>query len=140
MDELAHLLSVERRLLELLLFKLVEGRHLLAADEARFLTYAAAEVERAMERVHEAELRRAMLVGDLAADMDVPEEALTLGALARDSVEPFRTIFADHRFAFLALAAEIEDVIDLHMAQVGYEAVLGAITRPSMPSLVDFLR
>src|SRR5439155_10226820 len=108
MDELARLLSHERRLLELLLFKLVEGRHLLAAGEARFLPYAATEVERAMERVQEAELRRSMLVYDLAAEMDVPEEALTLSALARDSLEPFRTIFADHCLAFLELAAEIE--------------------------------
>ena len=110
MDELARLLSVERRLLELLLFKLVEGRHLLAAGEARFLPYAAAEVERAMERVQEAELRRSMLVHDLAAEMEVPEAALTLSALARDSLEPHRTIFTDHRLAFLELAAEIEDV------------------------------
>lgn len=110
MDELARLLSVERRLLELLLFKLVEGRHLLAAGEARFLPYAATEVEKAMGRVQEAELRRAMLVHELAAEMGVPEEALTLSALARDSLEPFRTIFTDHRLAFLELAAEIEDV------------------------------
>ena len=110
MDELARLLSVERRLLELLLFKLVEGRHLLAAGEARFLPYAAAEVERAMERVQEAELRRSMLVSDLARQLDIPEESLTLSALARDSLEPYRTIFSDHRLAFLELAAEIEDV------------------------------
>ena len=110
MDELARLLSVERRLLELLLFKLVEGRHLLAAGEARFLPYAAAEVERAMERVQEAELRRSMLVSDLARELEIPEESLTLSALARDSLEPYRTIFTDHRLAFLELAAEIEDV------------------------------
>jgi flagellar FlgN protein len=110
MDELARLLSVERRLLELLLFKLVEGRHLLAAGEARFLPYAAAEVERAMERVQEAELRRSILVSDLARDLEIPEEALTLSALARESLEPYRTIFSDHRLAFLELAAEIEDV------------------------------
>jgi FlgN protein len=110
MDELARLLSVERRRLELLLFKLVEGRHLLAAGEARFLPYAAAEVERAMERVQEAELRRSMLVADLARDLEIPEESLTLSALSRESVEPYRTIFTDHRLAFLELAAEIEDV------------------------------
>ena len=110
MDELARLLGHERRLLELLLFKLVEGRHLLAAGEARFLPYAAAEVERAMERLQEAELRRSVLVHRLAAELELPEEALTMGALARDSLEPYRTIFADHRKAFLALAAEIEDV------------------------------
>jgi hypothetical protein len=110
MDELARLLGHERRLLELLLFKLVEGKHLLAAGEARFLPYAAAEVERAMERLQEAELKRSMLVHRLAADLDLPEEALTMSALARDSLEPYRTIFADHRQAFLDLAAEIEDV------------------------------
>ena len=110
MDELARLLGHERRLLELLLFKLVEGRQLLAAGEARFLPYAAAEVERAMERLQEAELRRSMLIHQLATDLDLPEDALTMSALARDSIEPYRTIFADHRRAFLALAAEIEDV------------------------------
>src|SRR5205814_9128726 len=74
MDELARLLSHERRLLELLLFKLVEGRHLLAAGEGRFLPYAATEVERAMERVQEAELRRSLLIHQLAGDPDAAEE------------------------------------------------------------------
>jgi hypothetical protein len=206
MDELARLLSVERRLLDLLLFKLVEGRHLLAAGEARFLPYAAAEVERAMERVQEAELRRSILVSDLARGLEIPEEALTLSALARESLEPYGTIFSDHGLAFLELAAEIEDVtrqnrrlaergahdleqllvmvgrpagsvhelkldgpdhgarhttvpssrfrrdavssfsdmaesvMDLQMAQNGYQAVLGAVSRLTMPSLMDFLR
>ena len=114
MDELARLLSVERRLLELLLFKLVEGRHLLIAAEARFLPYAAAEIERATERVQEVELRRSMLVSDLARRLAIPEDALTLSALARDSLEPYRTIFTDHRLAFLKLTAEIEDVTRLN--------------------------
>jgi hypothetical protein len=110
MDELARLLGHERRLLELLLFKLVEGRHLLAAGEARFLAYSVTEVERAMDRVQEAELRRSILIHDLARDLVVPEEALTMSALAENSIEPYRTIFADHRRAFLDLAAEIEEV------------------------------
>jgi hypothetical protein len=166
MDELARLLSVQRHLLDLLLFKLVEGRHLLVAGEARFLPYAAAEAERAMERVQEAELRRSMLVADLARDLEIPEESLTLSALARESVEPYRTIFCDHRRAFLELAAEIEDVtrqnrclaergvdtitvddagtagslLDLRMDEHGFHAVIGAVSRPSMPSILDFLR
>lgn len=139
MDELARLLSVERRLLELLLFKLVEGRHLLAAGEARFLPYAAAEVERAMERVQEAELRRSMLVAELAHELDVAEEQLTLSALARDSVEPFRTIFADHRLAFLELAAEIEDVTrqNRRLAERGahdVEQLLTMVGQPQAPA------
>jgi len=124
MDELARLLSVECRLLERLLFKLVEERHLLAAAETRFLHDAAAEVERAMDRVQEVELRRSMMVADLTCDLEIPEESLTLSALARDSVEPYRTIFTDHRLAFLELAAEID----------GISFCL------SMPSVRDFLR
>jgi hypothetical protein len=168
MDELARVLGHERRLLELLLFKLVEGKHLLAAGEARFLPYAAAEVERAMEKLQEAELRRSIRVHRLAADLAVPDTALTMTALANDSAEPFRTIFADHRQAFLELAAEIEtvtdqnrraatleadhstledldldladSVMDCQMAQAGYQAVYGATAHLPMPSLVDFLR
>ena len=106
MDELARLLSVEYRLLELLVVKLAEGR-------------------RALDRVREVELRRSMLVADLARDLDVPEDGLTLSALARDSREPYGIIFADHRSALLELAAEIED-----SEAEGYQ----------MPSLSDFLR
>jgi hypothetical protein len=124
MEELTRWLSVEYRLLDLLLFKLVEGRRLLAAGETRFLDYAAAEVDRALERVREAELRRSVLVADLARELDLPAEGLTLSVLARDSVEPYRTIFADHHDTFLELTAEIAD------RRVG----------PRVPSLSDFLR
>lgn len=151
MDELARLLSVERRLLELLLFKLVEGRDLLTAREARFLPYAAAEIERATERVQEVELRRSMLVSDLARRLEIPEESLTFSALARDSLEPYRTIFTDHRLAFLELTAEIEDVTrqNRRLAERGAHDVeqlllnstrLVGRSRLSMPSLLDFLR
>jgi hypothetical protein len=167
MDELSRVLSVERRLLEFLLFKLVEGRHLLAAREGRFLPYAAAEVQRAMERVQVAELRRSILMHDLAVELDVSEGALTLGALARDSIEPFRTIFADHHLAFLELAAEIDEVsrclagwagrvdtiepgvegpdtadsvMDQQMAEQGYQALLAAVSRLPTPSLVELLQ
>jgi hypothetical protein len=167
MDELARLLSRECHLLELLLFKLVEGRHLLAAGEARFLPYAAAEVERAMERVQEVELRRSILVHDLARDLGVPEGALTMSALAEDSAEPYRTIFADHLRAFFDLGAEIdavtrqnrlltergvhdtaqvmlrddtlEGLMVLQIARYGYRAFLAATADLSMPSLVDLL-
>jgi len=125
MDELSRLLSVERRLLELLLFKLIEGRYLLEAGEARFLPHAAAEVERATQRVQEAELRRSIMVAELASDLEIPEESLTLSALSRVSGEPYRTIFTDHRLAFLELAAEIEDVTrqDRRLAERGVHDV-----------------
>ena len=110
MDELTGLLSRERRLLEVLLFKLIAARHLLAAGESRFLAWAAAEVERATERVREAEMLRAGLVQKIAREAGLPEDRLTLSALAEASPEPYKTIFADHRQAFLELVAEIEEV------------------------------
>lgn len=110
MDELAGHLGRERRLLEVLLYKLVVVRQLLAAGEARFVAWAAAEVERAVERVREAELVRAALVARLAAEWGRPTEALSLRALAEGAAEPYRTVFDDHRRAFLELVAEIESV------------------------------
>ena len=92
MDELARLLSVEHHLLELLLFKLIARRHLLAAGETRFLTYAETEVDRALERAQLAELRRSIFIHDLGSE---------LGA--------FGPIFNEHRHALCELAAEIED-------------------------------
>jgi hypothetical protein len=92
MDELARLLRVERHLLQLLLFKLVERRHLLAAGETRFLGYAEAEVDRALERAQLAELRRSIFFHELGGE---------LGA--------FGPIFTEHRHALCELAAEIED-------------------------------
>ncbi|MER3405777.1 MAG: hypothetical protein C4289_11985, partial [Chloroflexota bacterium] len=71
MDELAGVLGRERRLLEVLLYKLVVCRQLLACGEARFLAWAAAEVERAVEKVREAELLRATLVARLAGELGV---------------------------------------------------------------------
>jgi hypothetical protein len=110
MDELTGLLSRERRLLEVLLFKLVAARHFLAAGEGRFLMWAAAEVERATERVREAEMLRAGLVQKIAREVGLPEDSLTLSALAAEAPEPYRTIYGDHRQAFLELVAEIEEV------------------------------
>lgn len=110
MDELATLLGHERCLLEFLLFRLVEGKHLLAADEARFFAYAAAEVEQAAEQVREAELHRSLVVARMAADLGVSEHELSLDSLVQHSVEPYRTIFADHRRAILEYVTEIEEV------------------------------
>lgn len=110
MDEFAMWLGHEGRLLERLLFKLVEGRELLAAGEVRFLGLAAAEVERAASRVEEAELVRSMQLSRLAGEWRVPVERLTLGALSWASPEPHRTLFEDHRTTFLRLMAEIDEV------------------------------
>ena len=53
MENLATLLQRERLLLELLVFKIKELRHLLLEGDARFLGWASEEVERAVEAFKE---------------------------------------------------------------------------------------
>ncbi|MGH2684375.1 MAG: flagellar export chaperone FlgN [Actinomycetota bacterium] len=136
MDELAGLLSRERRLLEVLLFKLVTARHLLAAGETRFLTWAAAEVERATERVRESELLRAAAVQRLARTAGLAEDSLTLKALASESPQPYQAIFEDHRQAFFALVAEIEEVTaaNRNLAHRGMREVTDVLAGVDMSS------
>jgi hypothetical protein len=110
MDELATVLRRERWLLSVLLFRLTEMRHLLAANDSRFLGWASTEVEEATTRVREAELIRNALVTRLARELELTEEDLTLAALARVAPEPYRQIFSDHRAAFLELVNEVQSV------------------------------
>lgn len=110
MDELATVLRRERWLLNVLLFRLTEMRHLLAANDSRFLGWASAEVEEAVSRVREAELIRNTLVSRLAREMEMPEDDLTLSSLAQGAPEPYRQIFSDHRVAFLDLVNEVQSI------------------------------
>jgi hypothetical protein len=121
MEELAGLLNRERLLLELLLFKLVALRQLLIAGEVRFLPWASEEVDRATEKVREAELRRSVAVEGVvvAAAGNQPghvlgstsPSAVTLRTLAESAAEPWRTIFTEHRRALLELASDLEDAV-----------------------------
>ena len=148
MDELATVLGDERHLLDLLLYRLITCRELLAAGGARFLAYAATEVEETTERVQEAELRRSLLVARLARRLDSDE--LTLMDLCLHSREPFGTIFSEHRKAFVELMSEIEEVVSENrrltpgpvedvLVEAGHQALLAAISGLSFPSLTDFL-
>lgn len=106
--ELADTLSAERSLLETLLFKLVEARLVLAADEARFVPQAMAEIDSAVKRIRAGESMRSRMVGELADAIGQPREKVTLSFLAGWAPEPYRTMLADHRDHFQRLTTEIE--------------------------------
>jgi hypothetical protein len=110
LSQLNEVLWTERRLLDLLLFRLVSAKLVLAADEKRFAPMALGEVERAIEKIRVAELQRSLLVGRLSLAWDVPRDQLTLDYLAVWAPEPARTLFEDHRDACLTLTSEIEAV------------------------------
>ena len=109
MDELAQVLDREQRQLELLLFRLVSARQLSEAGESRFLPWATAEVERTLERVHEAELVRGAVTDRLATYLGLDANRATLRDLADGVGEPFRTVLLEHRDRFLRLLAEIDE-------------------------------
>lgn len=106
MQELADVLDRERRLLEMVLFKLVEARHLLAADEARFLPWASAELERAVERVREATLLRAVVARQVASATGLGDAA-GLRTLASHADQPWSAILAEQADALAGLLREI---------------------------------
>lgn len=108
LEELAETLWQERHLTELLLYRLVCTRLLLASDDTRFTGLAINEVEAVAEALREAEHRRDDVVQALAVSWGTTVDELTLNALAAQAPQPWKSIFDDHRRAFLELTAEIE--------------------------------
>ncbi|CAN5690661.1 hypothetical protein BH20ACT2_BH20ACT2_25910 [soil metagenome] len=169
MEALAELLRRESSLGQVLLFKFVETRQLLRADETRFLAWAGAEVDRSRSRLREVDLLRAA-TSQTQADQFGLRAPITLAALAKVSPPPYRRIFDDQRRLLGGLVSEIEglaaDVVDLsHGAiaalasgraapaagpltcavlspterETAYQSVLVAAGRLQLPSLVAFL-
>ena len=132
MQELTDVLDRERRLLEMVLFKLVEARHLLAADEARFLPWASAELERAVERVREATLLRAVVAQRVATAHGLAADA-GLRLLVARADEPFAGILAEQSASLHGLIEEIRAEVaragTLAERQLrGIESVLAAVS------------
>lgn len=123
MDELVDVLDRERHLLENLVFRLIEARGLLATGEARFLGWAASDIEAASAAVREVELRRATIMSDLG-EGGLP----TMAALVRSTSEPWSTLLDDHRRALGRLAGEVGAAIEAthDLAEAGLERVRAA--------------
>lgn len=109
LEALADALWSERHLVEVLLFKLVSAKLLLAADERRFVAPALDEVQRVLTKLHEAEVRRAATLEGVAGDWGADADDLTLAELAMHAPEPLGGVFREHQRAFQALVTEIED-------------------------------
>jgi hypothetical protein len=139
LEALADSLWAERHLVELLLFKLTTAKLLLAADERRFVALALDEIERVLVALRTAESSRAASVEQVAAELRVPAEQLTLSQLASHSPEPLRTVFRDHADGFLQLATEIEETAALNrqLASTTLSHVQRSIDALTGPSTVS---
>ncbi len=122
-DELVDVLHRERHLLENLVFRLIEARGLLATGEARFLGWAASDIDAAAAAVREVELRRATVLASTS-----PGPLPTLATLVAATTEPWKSLLDDHRMALGRLVGEVgaglESTHDLAVA--GLERVLAA--------------
>lgn len=124
MEALTRLLTRERLLAELVVFKLLELRGLLQAGESRFLGWAAEEVERATGSLRSAELERAALVAGLAEERGLPDDVPLRGLLA-DVPEPWRGVLVEQSDRLRALCAEAKELslANARLADTGLRGV-----------------
>jgi hypothetical protein len=112
-------------MLELLLFKFVTLRQLLLGGEARFLSWAAEEVDRTADRVRAVSLERSLVLASLAEERGMSPDDLTLEILSREVDEPWRTILVEQRRGMTSLMTEIEEAVGAvrRLASQGAEGV-----------------
>ena len=127
MEALVSLLTRERLLVELLVFKLVSLRQLLLAGETRFLPWASEEVDRATVAVRDIELERAVLVIALGAERGMDEPAL--GDLIKDAPDPWRSLLEDAHEGLRTHAREVAELLQTtrRLAEVGARSLAEAM-------------
>jgi FlgN protein len=109
LSELSNILWRERRLLELLAFKLEEERLVLASGRTRWLPRASGEVDAIIEEIKHVRLERAISVADVSAEIGIVD-APTLRVLSGAVPPPWDVICIEHARALRALAQEIESI------------------------------
>lgn len=119
----------ERQLLELLVFKLEEEQLLLSANKARWVNHASREVEIVLEQLRAAELLRSVKVEAAAVELGL-ESFPGLRSLSEASPEPWSSIFARHRQAFLELTGEVRELSERnrHLLAKGRDAAREALS------------
>jgi FlgN protein len=107
LSEISNVLWRERRLLDLLVFKLEEEQLVLASGRTRWLSRATREVETIREQIKRVELERAIAVQGSAAELGTSDTP-SLRELAAVAPTPWEGILAEHRWVLLSLTREID--------------------------------
>lgn len=127
MEALVTLLTREKTLVELLVFKLVALRQLLLAGETRFLPWAAEEVDRATLAVRDAEVERAVLVSVLGAERGLDEPVLS--ELVADAPDVWRGLMTQLHDELRSSANEVSELLTStrRLADVGSRSLAEAM-------------
>jgi hypothetical protein len=128
LSEVSNILWRERRLLELLVFKLEEEQLVLRSGRTRWLSHATREVESILEEIKRVELERSMVVTGSSGVRCRPDPP-SLRELAAIAPQPWNGILTEHRRALLTLADEIDAITTSNrdLLQRGQRAVREAL-------------
>ena len=124
LNALSSILWRERRLIELLVFKLGEEKLVLTTGRTDWLVHAAREVDAVAAELKTVEIERAVLAQSLGASLGL-DDVPSLTRLGAAAPPPWGRILDEHRRALLELLDEIHVV-----------ARSGRSLRPGLPSLV----
>lgn len=108
-DDLSNLLWQERRILEMLVFKLEEEQLVLLSGRHNWLAHATSEVEHVLEGLQAAGEKRSAAARDVATELGLGAQA-TLAQMADAAPDPWREILRQHRTAMLAAFEHIQSV------------------------------
>ncbi len=111
LDALSAVLWHERKLLELLLFKLEEEQLVLSSGRTQWLGHATREVESVLDQIRTAELGRSVEADAAARQLGRPEGASLL-ELARHASPPWDELLTEHHAAFVSLTDQINGLAE----------------------------
>jgi hypothetical protein len=121
MEDLASVLTHERRLLGELVYRLEALLYFASRDDMELLDRAATEATDAIAAVRDADVTRSAAIARIATMRGVAPAAITLRLLAEDdpAVNPIAPLFAQLRVDFLALTAKIEKIQSTLVSSMG---------------------
>lgn len=122
-EKLSLILWRERELLDTLLYRLELEQLVLASGRTRWLVRTTQDVEAVLATLRETELLRAVAADEAAASLGLTANP-SLRVLAESMEEPWRTVFTEHRDAFVALTREITELADANRGLItaGYRS------------------
>lgn len=107
---LIKVLSVERNLLEYVLYRLISAKLVLATNDQRYVMQSLVECEDAVDRLRSVAFRREELMREMASTSDTPLPRLTLSFLADQAPTAERFMLIELQADYVRLAHQIDQI------------------------------
>jgi hypothetical protein len=107
---LIKVLSVERNLLEYVLYRLVAAKLVLSTNDQRYVMQSLVEVQDAVDRLRSVAFRREELMKNMAQRSDTPLPRFTLSVLADHAPTAERFMLIELQSDYVRLAHQIDQI------------------------------